>query len=1376
MNNNNDYISDSTLSIKTKNLIAQAAYIQAGFSLFPKDLLEDGLLLIGPSGAGKSTIANYLLQTPLARWTIDKYEERMSRLDEFTSPVKREYGNRNIDHVYPDSAQKNSSNIPQISGVGSTTTHITAYEAGDLVLYDTPGFDDTDRNRLLANALMLEQIIQQSKKIKLAIVIDYCALDAGQGQLFQRFTELLSRLFFPEQLKTNNILFLITSKAERRFPVKIIRHRIQQATKTLATRKLSAQTEEELNQLEKQIEIGEVICQISDERLIFVDPLDNGETRTKIFDTVQLMQPIDNSIFNFNTTEKIKFKDELRENFILPYLNLMRGERIKHELENLDHSVQAQLSAYKALSTNSNRHLKISTDLQIEEKKLADAKDMLSKLQTNLIQAEQQLENDLRPDEEVVFVTMTGANRAYTLVEQTSITSIVAATGFTTYSAYLATLQASAAYLFTSSGGTLTLATAWGGSITCTSTVAAVGVVAGYTMIPAAVVLGGAILAKQYSSKYVESHFPLTVSYSGTRFTRAEIRCEEIISHDENTMVDYYEIDPEQIVPSSDYRQCTAKFRKKQAKGPQASQVLCILGKRENHPEFEPFITGLKNEIAELKADIMKYQRRIALSEKIITILTMLKDSTDDSTLDTLLGTMSPVQQQGSANYLDELIRGQKELEAISIILSYIGGTGILFSYQKEYDALQNRHPRLFTPTNMSPQESVRIKPELSIGALVSPRESSARNYKTALGLFDNNKRKGSYDSEIEEEVSPLRNINPDIIDEPQDFLSAVKEQIKLHFDTYLNAKGPEKRRIYKEKVANGLEHVFSKKEFQQLILQDYYHSIPEDNIPRLREKNEYLLSLIVYKAIKVKEMYQPVKNDEGQSAQSQFSVNIAAYIHHFWSPLIVRENKFGETEEEQNILNSLHKRVIAYFEQYKPTVRAGTFSITHDRLRRVLDSLKNSVFDSPQRRKEIIQFYRSIDNANIPDNEEKWSYLLNVIKISPDKIEALYKLAMDIPQGPDSQFATNIVLYIKDCWQQLLSKKVSPRVMSLLSQDRNALFTHAEIKTQNIMTEIDQKMTTFKTAFIHCIDKTYRLFHVMVTENVQFTRDVAMERALAIVGGTNVTAGVNVPCVGALQVNMSQIMVGIINLCSLIKGELDKRFMARFCEAFQVNETARFDEIVKAALKLSVELAPELYYMSDNAIIELASIVVKRIIRYITNRQSHIYAQQPSSVEQFQALVVYAVSGQYETRPTERRDFTTICQMGMRTPGAYSEERSAISKKVGDLNSPTYQAILDHCGWAVLEEEELIFIPSKYKTNAFCMSQTQASVDKTTVFKERERLPQRIQDILDECVEIYRSEINNNTPIIADNIFAYRRQHNTQPSSSQLVNNKMVY
>lgn len=1378
MNNNNDYISDSSLPLKTKNLTAQAAHIQAGFSLFPKNLSQESLLFIGPSRAGKSTIANYLLRTPLSRWTMDKHEERMGRLEEFASPVKRDYENRNIDHVYPDSAQKYSSNIPQINGVGSTTTHITAYKAGDLVLYDTPGFDDTDSNRLLANALMLEQIIQQSKKIKLAIVIDYNALDAGQGQLFQRFTELLSQLFFPEQLKTNNILFLITNKSERRLSAKMIRHALQQATKTLATRKLSVQTEDELSQLEKQIEIGEVICQISDDRLIFVNPLDNGETRTQIFETVKLMQPIDNSIFNFNTTEKIKFRDELRENFILPYLNLMRGERIMHELENLDQSVQVQLSAYKYLSINSKRHLKISIDLQVEEKKLADATDMLSQLQMNLNQAEQQLQQDWRPDEEVVYITMRGENRAYTLVEQTSMTSIVAASGFTGYSAYLATLQASAAYLFTSSsGGTLTIATAWGGSITCTSTLAAVGFVAGYAMIPAVVILGSAILAKQYSSQYVENNYPLTVSYSGTRFTRAEISS-EIVPGDENTMVDYYEIDPEQIVPSADYRQCTAKFRKKQAKGTQTSQVLCILGKKENHPEFEPFITGLKNEVAELKADIMKYQRRIAISKKIIAVLNTLKDSTDDSTLDTLLGTMSPMQAQEPVNYLAELINVQKELEAISVILSYIDVTGILFNYQKEYAALRSRHPTLFILNNIiSPQQSVRIKPALSIDSVSSTKGTAGNN--AGIKLFGTGARKESKDFEVEEDdVSPPRYINPDTSNKPQAFLNAIKEQIKQNLDNYLNSKKEDKRAIYKEKVANSLDLVFANKEFQQLILQDYYHSIPEDKIPRLREKNEYLLSLIVYQAKKVQEMYQPVKSEEGLSAQSQFSVNVAAYIHYFWSALIIKEN--GDTEEEKDILDALHARIKGYFQQYKPSLKSGMFSITSDPLSRVLSSLRDGVFAAPKRRREILQFFRNIDNAYVPGNEEKSTYLLNIIQPNKDKIKALYKLAMVIPQDSDSQFATDVVQYIKDYWQPLLAKK-SPvlsqdrnAIFAQLNQDRKATLTLAQAQSQSITVQIDRTMTTFKTTFIHCIEKTYRLFYVMTTEEVQPTRSAAMTHATTMLTATNITAGVNVPFVGDLQANMSAIMTSIIGLCMLVKDQLDKNFMRRFCCAFQKDETQRFNAVVGAALKLSVELSPELYHMSDNAIVELASIVVKRIICYITSRRSHIYSQQPSYIEQFQAFAMYAVSGHYDVRPTEQKDFTTICQMGMRTR-PYSEKQDVISRKVGDVTSPTYQAILDHTGWIVLQEQDLVFIPPKYDTNnAFCLSQN--SADLSSTFKNKEKLPQRIQDILDECVEIYRSEINNGMEIIPGNIFAYRRQHNTQSGPSQSVDNaKMI-
>lgn len=1356
MNNSIDIISSSSF-LKSNNLLAQAAYIQAGFSKLPKDLSHDGLLLIGPSGSGKSTIATYMLSTPLMRWTYEIYSK-------LTSQQRDEYKKRRIGHVYPKFNQ-NSENLPQINGVGSTTTHITAYNSDELLVIDTPGFDDTDSNRVLANALMLEQIIQKSKKIKLGIVIDYSALDAGQGLLFQRLTELLSQLFFPEQLyhclKNNNILFLFTDKSGNHLHADILRHALEQATETLKSRKSSAGTLDTENQLAKQIEICQILCQVSDERLLFVNPLDEGESREQILQAVRAISPVDNSIFNFNTPEKVKFKDELRENFILPYLHLMRCERITHELDSLDRGFYSKLSEYKSLSTK-KRSKKINLDLTAEEEKLSKDTSELEQLKIKLQNAQQQLQNDLRPEEEIVFVTMSGENRAYTLVEQTSISGVVAATGFAGYSAYLAACQASAATLFTSSGGSLVV-TAAGFSFTCTSTATAIGIITGFAMIPAAVILGGSLLVKQYSTRYIENNYPLPVTYSGTRFTRTEIRYKTITPKNEKTPVDYYEIDPTQIILSPDQRVCTAKFRKKSALGTQRSQVLCVLGKRENHPEFEPFITGLKNEIAELNAEIMKYERRIAMSQKIIDILKILQANQDDSTLESLLAMQSSKEEE-KQNYLNDLNEVQQELEAINIILSYIAVTGILFDYQKEYTALQHRHRKFSNSAVMHRSQNVSLK---SMAPL--ERESSISSKKDPVELeSSNDEEEVEVESiEVKEENLPLakyqkHNDNKDVV-----FLNAIKEKIKQYFDTYLDSKTADKREMYKQKVARSLDFAFLSTEFQHLVLNDYYSHIPEIKIPQLREKNEYLLSLLIYQKKIMQDIYKPIKQSESQSASSQFAVNLANYIQQSWSACIVLENSFGETEEEQNILNALHNRMRGYFQHYKPTISAGTFSLTKDRLTRVLSSLENSVFKTAYRRREILQFYHSLDEVCVPNNEEKWSYLLNVVKSNEEKIEELYKLAMDMPQGADSQFATNVVQYIKDCWQLQAFKKPSFSG-TLVSQNSNLMFVGTQqFNSQTIITQIDRKMTTFKSAFIHFIEKTYRLFHVLLNENVKPTRSDAVSKASAILAGTNIITGVHVPFVGSLEVNISQIMLGIINLCLLVRDELDKRVMQQFCDTFPSNETQRFNEIVSTALKLSVELAPELYHMSDDAIVELANIAVKRIIRYATGSQSHVYSQQPSYLEQSHALLVYAMSGQYSTRPTERKDFTCICQIGMRTPISYSEERSAISKRVGDNGTPTYQAILDHTGWIILKEDDLTFVHPRFGTTAFCMSQSTNEVK--NVFKNRELLPRRIQEILDECVEIYRLEINNDTPVIAANIFEYRRQQSSNSQSSMM-------
>ncbi|MCR9191495.1 MAG: hypothetical protein NXI01_02410 [Gammaproteobacteria bacterium] len=597
------------------------------------------------------------------------------------------------------------------------------------------------------------------------------------------------------------------------------------------------------------------------------------------------------------------------------------------------------------------------------------------------------------------------------------------------------------------------------------------------------------------------------------------------------------------------------------------------------------------------------------------------------------------------------------------------------------------------------------------------------------------------------------------------DFLNSIKEKILSHVDNYLATKTSIKRDKYRPNVVGSLERIFERGEFRQVLL-SHHRDIPEQNIPRLREKEEYLIALITYDAARIQEMYQPVKEDTGYSNQLAFAQNVAAYIEHCWSALVVTKDITGETAEEKSMLVTLSARMRNCFQNYKPTLRGETYSVVgknQQRLTAVLSSLELGVFGDPKRRAEILGFYRSIHD--VPSGEQKDLYLLNVIKLDEQKVEALYKLGMNAPQEPHSQFATDMVQYIKDYWKPLFPKNMMAHG-HVLTLDHSGLFaTDSGIRYQDKIRQVDQKMTVFKSAFIHFIEKTYRLFYVLLNEEVQSTKENAMEKVSSIIRSTEITTGVNIPFIGGIEINIPSVVAGIIDLFVMVNSYLDKQRMKRWCDVFPEDETQRFNAITEAALKLAVELSPELYHMPDMSVTVLAELAIKRIIHYATSNEQHAYSEYPGYFERVRTSLP---NTSQTTTPMKRKTVVELCQIGMRTSMGRTEHNK-LSQQVGVHDTPTYQAILDHSGWVIVQEgKPFAFVHPKYGASAFCVKQ--GPVDKSVASSKRSIIPERLRSTLDVCVDVYQAEINNSDPIIPGNIFSYRRQQHAISTAKQEI------
>jgi hypothetical protein len=241
--------------------------------------------------AGKSTIVNYLLGNPLIQWMEaihgmrkDRKQGRIYLANESNSQAaemgdKRSAGTKYI-HTY-------------VCKPGGTS-------GPSFPILDTPGIFDKDADHDVINLLTLERAIQKVQNIKLAVIIDYNQLQVERGLSLIRMARKLGELLSPDVLhqaqhnkvpnqRHPNLLFIVNKlpegfKSDRH---KHIVEELKEIREVLQADLQKPKDSASMTSIANAIQLCLIMEQTPESHLIIVNPVDEGESRSLIFEAIR---------------------------------------------------------------------------------------------------------------------------------------------------------------------------------------------------------------------------------------------------------------------------------------------------------------------------------------------------------------------------------------------------------------------------------------------------------------------------------------------------------------------------------------------------------------------------------------------------------------------------------------------------------------------------------------------------------------------------------------------------------------------------------------------------------------------------------------------------------------------------------------------------------------------------------------------------------------------------------------------------------------------------------------------------------------------------------------------------------------------------------
>jgi hypothetical protein len=326
------------LLIKAK-YIKEAADQLSAVTLQPHTQENAGVLLFGVMAAGKSTIVNYLLGNPLIQWMEAIHGEREDRTQ---------------GRIY----LARESN-PQVAKIGEEksagTNYIHTYvckpedtSGSSFQIWDTPGIFDKDADRDVINLLTLERAIKKVQNIKLAVIIDYGQFQVERGCSLIKLARQLGELLSPDvlhQAQHNkelnqgdpNLLFIVNKLPEGFISDrhKHIFKELKNIRKVLQSDLKRPNDSASITSIANAIQLCLIMEQTPESHLIIVNPVDEGESRSLIFEAIRTTVAISANQFIFNTIPQLlDYRKTLQSRYVEPYLAAMRElNSVAEELE-----------------------------------------------------------------------------------------------------------------------------------------------------------------------------------------------------------------------------------------------------------------------------------------------------------------------------------------------------------------------------------------------------------------------------------------------------------------------------------------------------------------------------------------------------------------------------------------------------------------------------------------------------------------------------------------------------------------------------------------------------------------------------------------------------------------------------------------------------------------------------------------------------------------------------------------------------------------------------------------------------------------------------------------------------------------------------------